>query len=56
MLIVFTVLVEKIEKERYLDNDELTKELENLLQKVKGIICEYYDNDQRTYTFACNYK
>ena len=56
MLIVFTVLVERIKKERYLDNDELTKEQESFLQKVKGIICEYYDNNQRTYTFGYSYK
>ena len=42
MLIVFTVLIEQIKRERYLDNDYLTPEQESILQKVKDIVCEYY--------------
>jgi hypothetical protein len=56
VLIVFTILVKKIEKERYLDNDYLTKEQELELKTIPGIIIEYYDNNQRTYTFCCNFK
>ena len=57
MLIVFTVLVKKIEKQRYLDNDKLTKQQEKQLQSDPRIIVEDYGDGQRTYALAgYNYK
>ena len=42
MLIVFTVLVEQLERKRYLDSLELTEEQEKILLNVDGIIIEDY--------------
>ena len=53
---VFITLLEIIERERYLDNDNLSKEQEEELAKVPGMIVEYYPNNQRTYTLYGNYK
>jgi len=58
VLTVFTLseAIEKIEQDRYLDNDCLTKFLEEKLSKIPGMVIEYYPNNQRTYTLFGNYK
>ena len=53
---VFIDLLEIIREQRYLDNDFLSREQEEELAKVPGMIVEYYGKNQRTYTLYGNYK
>ncbi|MBT4650980.1 hypothetical protein HOC13_00470 [Candidatus Woesearchaeota archaeon] len=56
MLIVFTVLVEQLERKRYLDSLELTEEQEKILLNVDGIIIEDYGEGGRVYALSGYYK
>ena len=59
LLTVFTVstiekALEIIEKQRYIDSDVLTFEVEEKLTKVRGMTVDYFPNNERSYTLYAN--